>query len=220
MGGQPNVKIAAVKNIVAEVGSCRHLGPMTFNDLSSPLRYLETRRSAKPRDMGGARPGAEELRGFARIAARSPDHGKLAPWRFTIIPDDRRAAFKALLERAFLTANPDARTASVDAACQMADFDAALIIVSFEPVDSPKIPLWEQELSCGAAGMNLCHAANASGYVSGWITGWASTDPTVRRTFCSANGRIAGLMFIGSHAGAMEERERPDFDRIIQRWDG
>ncbi len=191
---------------------------MTFNDLSSPLSYLTTRRSAKPREMGGRRPDAAKMRELARIAARSPDHGKLAPWRFTIVSDEARPAFRALLERAFRAANPDARTASVDAACQLADYDAALMIASFEPVDSVNIPLWEQELSCGAATMNLCHAANASGYVCGWITGWASTDPMVSAEFCGESGRIAGFVFIGSSAAELEERPRPPLDDVVRVW--
>ncbi len=193
---------------------------MAFNDLSSPLNYLSTRRSAKPREMAGKRPDLAEMREFARIAARSPDHGKLAPWRFTIVPEDKRPAFRALLEQAFLSANPDARPASVDAACQMADYDAAIMVASFAPVDSPKIPLWEQELSCGAAVMNLCHAANASGYVCGWITGWASTDPVVSEAFAPAGGRIAGIVFIGSAGADMEERPRPALEEVAGIWEG
>ena len=30
------------------------------------------------------------------VAARTPDHGKIAPWRFVIVPDERRDAFAAL----------------------------------------------------------------------------------------------------------------------------
>lgn len=191
---------------------------MTFNDLSSPLAYLSTRRSARPRDMEGRRPDIAEMKEFVKIAARSPDHGKLAPWRFTIVTDDRRAAFRSLLERAFRDANPDARPSSVEAACQMAAYDAALIVASFQPAASPKIPLWEQELSCGAAVMNLCHAANASGYVCGWVTGWASTDPMTTAEFCEDGGRIAGLLFIGSSGTALEERERPDPGDVVREW--
>ncbi|WP_420608085.1 nitroreductase family protein [Novosphingopyxis sp.] len=192
---------------------------MTFNDLSSPLSYLTTRRSAKPRELAGRRPDASEMRDFARIAARSPDHGKLAPWRFTIVPEEQRRAFRALLESAFLGANPDARPASVEAACQFADYDAALMIASFEPVDSAKIPRWEQELSCGAAVMNLCHAAHASGYVCGWVTGWASTDPIVTTEFCGDSGRIAGIVFIGSPGAPLEERPRPELDEVARVWE-
>jgi len=220
MAAQPNAKIAAVKNIVAETLPRAHLGPMTFNDLFSPLKYLTTRRSAKPREMAGKRPDTAEMREFAAIAARSPDHGKLAPWRFTIVPDEARPAFRALLDRAFRAANPDARDASVEAACQMADYDAAIMVASFAPVESAKIPRWEQELSCGAAVMNLCHAANASGYVSGWITGWASTDPLVTETFAPQGGKIAGILFLGSPGTEMEERPRPALDDVVSVWEG
>ena len=46
------------------------------------------------------------------------------------------------------------------------------------PVPDHKIPVWEQELSCGAAGMNLLLAAHALGYVGGWVTGWQAYSPS------------------------------------------
>ena len=50
-----------------------------LNDRSTPLLLLETRRSGKPREMTGPGPTEEELERMLTIAARSPDHGKLAP---------------------------------------------------------------------------------------------------------------------------------------------
>ena len=42
---------------------------------------------------------------------------------------------------------------------------AELVVLISAPVADHKIPVWEQELSCGAAGMNLLLAAHALGYV-------------------------------------------------------
>ena len=61
-----------------------------FNDLSSPLSLLTTRRSGKPRDPIAPGPDHAQLVEMIRIAGRTPDHGKLAPWRFVIVGDDRR----------------------------------------------------------------------------------------------------------------------------------
>ena len=54
-----------------------------------------------------------------------------------------------------------------------------LIILVSSPVDGTKIPQWEQELSCGAAGMNLLIATHALGFAGGWVTGWAAYSPRV-----------------------------------------
>ncbi|HEX8256143.1 MAG TPA: nitroreductase, partial [Allosphingosinicella sp.] len=48
-----------------------------FNDRSSLLSYLATRRSCRPRDLVEPGPDSDQLRRILEIAARSPDHGKL-----------------------------------------------------------------------------------------------------------------------------------------------
>ena len=68
--------------------------PGMFNDRSTPLSLLATRRSGKPRDLVTPGPDDAQLRQILEIAARTPDHGKLAPWRFVIVPSERRAALE------------------------------------------------------------------------------------------------------------------------------
>lgn len=192
---------------------------MTFNDRSSLLGYLQTRRSGKPRDMVAPGPGEPEIDAMIAIAARTPDHGKLAPWRFVVVPQDRRAAFAALLRRAQAVENPQATEAQLEASDRFAHEGEALIVVLSAPVDS-HIPRWEQELSAGAATMNLLHAAHAMGYVASWLTGWAAFSDTVRDAFGTPGDRIAGFVFIGSPGRPLDERPRPDPARIGTRWNG
>ena len=71
-----------------------------FNDLSSPLSYLASRRSGRAREMVGPGPDEAELGAILALAARTPDHGKLAPWRFVVVGADQRDEFAALLARA------------------------------------------------------------------------------------------------------------------------
>ena len=75
-----------------------------LNDRSSTLSLLETRRSAKPRELVGPGPTPEEMERILTIAARVPDHGKLTPWRFVTVGDDQRDAFGALLRQALVEA--------------------------------------------------------------------------------------------------------------------
>jgi len=92
-----------------------------------------------------------------------------------------------------------------------------LVVVLSSPKES-KIPLWEQELSAGAACMNLLHAVHAEGFAGGWLTGWAAFSDTVRDAFGSASERIAGFMFIGTPSRALDERPRPDMARLVSHW--
>lgn len=185
-----------------------------FNDLSSLPAYLATRRSGKPRDMVAPGPGPETLDVMLSLAMRTPDHGKLFPWRFVKIND--RQAFAALLERAFLTANLDARPVQVEAAVAPAMMAPTLVVLLYAPQESAKIPEWEQQLSVGAVAMNLLHAAHAHGFVATWITGRATYDATVNAALCEGKERIAGFIYIGTPGQSLEERPRPDFDAVVR----
>ncbi|QHL91109.1 nitroreductase [Sphingomonas changnyeongensis] len=192
---------------------------MSFNDLSSPQSLLATRRSGKPRDMIAPGPDAGQLHAILSAAMRVPDHGKLAPWRFVVIDD--RAAFAALLQDAFRAQRGDAAAGGSDVAAidQFARHAPTLVTVLSTPVQPSKIPLWEQQLSAGAACMNLVTAATAHGFVAGWLTGWAAFDDKVCAALGGREGdRIAGFVFIGSPGQPLEERPRPVYHDIVRHW--
>ncbi|EZP72986.1 Nitroreductase [Sphingomonas paucimobilis] len=190
-----------------------------FNDLSTPLSLLRTRRSGKPRDLAAPGPDDGQLRQMLEIALRTPDHGKLAPWRFVIVPQDRRDALAALLEQAYRAEKPDAGRLELEAMHQFAHQAPALVVALSAPVAGSKIPLWEQELSSGAAIMNLLHAAHALGFAAGWLTGWPAYNEDVRDAFAGDGERIAGFVFIGTPSRPQEERPRPLYDEKVSFWD-
>lgn len=192
---------------------------MDFNDLSSPLAYLRTRRSGRPRDMVAPGPDAATLRDIVTLAARTPDHGKLAPWRFVSIPIDARDAFAALLVDAYRAEKPSAGRLEIEAMDQFARQSPTLVVVLSKPRRDSHIPLWEQELSAGAVCMNLEHAAHACGFVAGWLTGWAAYSDRVLRALGGGDGdRIAGFVFIGTPSRPLEERPRPEIDAVFSEW--
>jgi len=189
-----------------------------LNDTSTPLSLLETRRSGKPRELTGPGPTAAELSRMLAIAARVPDHGKLQPWRFVIVADDQRDAFAAVLLDALVADMPDAGPAHRQKEMDFAHYPGQLVVLVSAPVPDHKIPVWEQELSAGAAGMNLLLAAHALGFVAGWVTGWRTYSERVRAAFCAAGERIAGFIFIGHTDRPLEERPRPALGDIVRNW--
>jgi nitroreductase len=189
-----------------------------LNDRSTPLSLLETRRSAKPRELTGPGPTPAELDRILTIAARIPDHGKLTPWRFVTVAGDQRGELARLLHSALDEEDPSATPAHHDKAEQFAHYSGALVVLVSAPVENHKIPVWEQQLSCGAAGMNLLLAAHALGYVGGWVTGWQAYSERVRSAFCGPGERIAGFLFIGQPGTELAERPRPLPDDIRQPW--
>jgi nitroreductase len=191
-----------------------------FNDLSSPLALLGTRRSGRPRDLVAPGPSPAALRRILEIAMRSPDHGKLHPWRFVHVARERRATFAALLDRAYRADNPDPGRLEIEANERFAQQAPELVVALSSPTPGIKIPVWEQELSCGAACMNLLLAAHASGFAAGWVTGWAAYSPAVLAAFGAPPERIAGFIFLGTPGAALEERPRPDYDEVVSAWSG
>ena len=191
---------------------------MTLNDRSSALSLLETRRSGKPRDLVAPGPTDEELTRILTIATRTPDHGKLSPWRFVIVGPRQRQALADLLARALPEHDPEATSAHYAKALEFAHQAPVMIVLISAPIEGHKIPVWEQQLSCGAVAMNLLHATNALGYVGGWITGWAAYSEKVREAFCHPEERIAGFVFLGTPVNPLEERPRPVLSDLIRDW--
>jgi nitroreductase len=189
-----------------------------LNDRSSILSLLETRRSGRPREMVAPGPSREELDRILSIAVRVPDHGKLSPWRFVVIGKERRDEFALLLRKALSAEDPCATPAHHEAADQFARQGETLIVLISAPVVPHKIPVWEQELSCGAVAMNLLTATHALGYVGGWITGWPTYSPMVNAALCEPGQKIAGFLYLGSPGRDLEERPRPALAEIASDW--
>ena len=163
-------------------------------------------------------PDSEQLRQMLEIAMRVPDHGKLAPWRFVHVPKARRVDLATLLHRAFRKENSEPTRLELEAVDRLAFQAPELVVVLSSPLESAKIPVWEQELSSGAACMNLLTAAHALGFTGGWITGWACYSEEVRQAFALEKERLAGLVYIGTPGKPLEERQRPAYDFIVSEW--
>jgi len=212
----PSGENAVVKSIVAN-GLHGYANGM-LNDRSSALSLLETRRSGKPRDLVAPGPTEQELERILNIAVRTPDHGTLSPWRFVVISPKQRQSLADLLARALPEHDPEATSAHYAKALEFAHQAPVMVVLISAPVRDHKIPVWEQQLSCGAVGMNLLHAANALGYVGGWITGWPAYNERVRQAFCGEGERIAGFIFLGTPGNPLEERPRPALADLVRGW--
>jgi nitroreductase len=189
-----------------------------FNDTTTPISLLLSRRSGKPRDMIAPGPDAAQLETILTAASRVPDHGKLAPWRFVTVAADQRDALADLLVSAYQAEKPEAGKLELDAMVKFAHQAPSLVVVLSSPVAGSKIPLWEQELSTGAACMQLLNAAHALGFVGGWLTGWPTYSARVRDAFGTGDERIAGFVFLGTPSKALEERPRPNLSDVVRAW--
>jgi nitroreductase len=193
-----------------------------LNDLATPLDLLRTRRSGRPRDLVEPGPDAAQLRDILTIAARTPDHGKLHPWRFVHVSRETRGAFAAMLEAAYRAGREgEPGRLEIEAAHRFAHQAPELVVLLSSPKQSAKIPVWEQQLSAGAAAMNLLLAAHAMGFAGGWVTGWAAYSRDVLASLGGQEGeQVAGFLFLGTPGMELEERPRPELDELLTEWRG
>ncbi len=176
------------------------------------LDFLLSRRSRPAKTLRAPAPNREELAPLLRAAARSPDHGKLEPWRFIVI---EASAMPRLADLAEARAQHKNETDTAKARNQ---FDQGHLAVAVIEVQKPseKIPPIEQSYSAGAVCLALLNAALASGWGANWLTGWISHD----REFCETglgladNERIAGFIHIATETNAPPDRPRPDLDTL------
>ncbi|SLN50935.1 Putative NAD(P)H nitroreductase YdjA [Roseovarius litorisediminis] len=178
------------------------------------LEFLLTRRSRPAKTLTTPVPDHAALQPILTAAARSPDHGKLEPWRFIVLERT------ALLRLAGLVATRGAAMqrdqSDIDKA--RSQFENAHLAVAVIAVQkhSPKVPAIEQSYSAGAVCLALLNAALASGWGANWLSGWASHD----REFVEQglgledHERVAGLIHIGTETNAPPERPRPNIEAI------
>ena len=178
------------------------------------LRFLARRRSSSALTLAEPGPSPAELDQLVRLAARTPDHGKLTPWRFVILDGEAKVRFAAALE-ALAESRGDAKAAAKLGKLKAPPLGVAVV---FHPTVGD-IPEWEQQLSAGAVCTTLLYAAIAMGYGANWITDWYAYDDQAKAVLGLAPGeRVAGFVFIGTTREPPLERERPDVGKLVTRW--
>jgi nitroreductase len=187
--------------------------------MNDTINLLKFRRSAPPVLMKGPGPDARELETLLGLAARVPDHGKLAPWRFIVFEGEGRARAGEILADIFAHRDPQADAARLET--ERGRFMRAPLVIAVASRAAPhvKIPLWEQEMSAGAACMALTIAATALGFRTAWLTEWCAYDREVlTRLGLAEHEKIAGFIHIGRVETPIEDRVRPNLADLVTRF--
>lgn len=173
------------------------------------LEFLATRRSHPPKLLSHPGPDHDQLSDLLTLAARAPDHGKLEPWRFVVLGRATLDRLQPILRQEVLAEGQDVAAAEKAAS---AFASPVIVAVISSPVESDKIPRWEQVLSAGAVCLGLVNAALASGWGAAWLTGFAAINKRFARTHLGLkdNEQVAGLIHIGTRDNTPPERPRPD----------
>ena len=178
------------------------------------IDLLLSRRSGSAKAMKEPGPSKKQLAQILQAGARAPDHGKLFPWRFIVFEGKGRERAGDIL--AEVTKAEGERDKQVEE--ERARFLRAPVVIGVVSAarEQHKIPVWEQELSAGAVCQNILVAATALGFVANWLSEWYAYHPVVKdRLGLKPGERIAGFIYIGTPKDDLEERPRPEMDRIV-----
>lgn len=184
--------------------------------LSDMIRFLQTRRSVAIPALRAPGPDADQLATILTIAARVPDHGKLAPWRFVLYRGDAAATIGEAL--AALVETREGPLSELRRDVEAKRFSRSPLVVGIVSTAAPhvKIPEWEQVLSAGAAAMNLIHAAHALGFAANWVTEWVAYDAEAKAILgIAAEEKTVGFVHIGTPGEPPQDRPRPQLADIV-----
>ncbi len=178
------------------------------------LDFLLSRRSRPAKTLGPPAPDRPALTTLLTAAARSPDHGKLEPWRFVVLEDAALRRLADLVTARGASLGRD-ETDVAKAASAFAHSPLAVAVVEVQK-PSDKVPPIEQSYSAGAVCLALLNAALAAGWGANWLTGWPAHDRGFLETGLElgAGERVAGFIHIGTAGATPPERPRPDVDAL------
>ena len=190
----------------------------TFNHPApDAIDLLLTRRSGSAKAMKAPGPSRKQIDQILQAGARVPDHGKLFPWRFIVFEGKGRDRAGDILAEVMEAEGERAKQIEEE----RGRFLRAPLVIGVISCarEAHKVPVWEQELSAGAVCQNILIAATALGFVGNWLTEWYAFHPVVKQQMGLKPGeRVAGFIYIGTAKDELEERPRPEMEKITTRF--
>lgn len=188
---------------------------MNTDDISLTDNYwfaVAARRHVSLRRLVAPGPSAAQLQRIVETAAHAPDHGLLLPWRFILIPEERRDALGEAFAEALLQRDPGAAPEALAAARAKADHAPCLLVaVARDNPDATTIPKNEKLVSLGCAIQNVLVGAQALGFASGLASGAAMDSAGMRRLLrLEAHEQAVCFIGVGTAASNKAPRARPD----------
>lgn len=186
----------------------------------SALDVLLSRASTD--DLEAPAPTGEELETILSAVMRAPDHGKLRPWRLLLVRGDARQKLAEKVVASMKRLDPDVPEKKIAKRHdRMANMPLTIVLGMHLRPEDKKIPLIEQELAVGAAGMNLLNALHATGYGAVWVSGDITYDPVLATELgFPPPHALAGFFFVGTPKKPDHETKRRPVAPYVAEWIG
>lgn len=189
--------------------------------LSNPvLDAIRNRRHAGALMLEAPGPGPDAMEALLEAAAAAPDHGKIVPFRFVLVPDDKRAAFVEASLASLRAVMPNADEQLARKVRGKAELPPAIIalVARFQP-EHPKIGMPDQWLTLGCALQNLWLAAESLGFACGVSSGRTVESDVMRAAFrLGAEERIVSIVAIGTPRERLAPRPKPALADVVGRF--
>lgn len=187
-------------------------GPLGAEQLSAFVQTLiGSRHNVSPKRLTEPGPDAAQLDQILQAAAAAPDHGQLVPWRFVIVPAQRRALLAEVFALALIDRDASATPEQIESAREKA-YRAPLLMMAIARLgpSDPDIRPLERVVSLGCAIQNMLLCAHAMGFGSGLTSGRALQSPRMRALFALADGEEAVCCInVGTATRSKPARRRP-----------
>ena len=158
--------------------------PIARVDFDRARDLIQSRRHVGPRWLVDPGPNSDQLEELLWLAAAAPDHGRLIPWRFVLVPAESRHLLGRAFALALLDRDPGASEEQLVAAREKADRAPVLMgAIACTVSDMADVPLVDQLVSLGAAIQNVQLGAVAMGFSVGLSSGRAMDSVHVRLLF-------------------------------------
>lgn len=163
-------------------------------------------------------PNAEQLELAFQAALTAPDHHRLKPTKFVVIPIAQREAFGELLSQALVDLG-QTEIAQIERV-KNHPFRAPLLILALTTLqDHAKVPHFEQILSSGAAIQNFILSLQVQGFSTIWRSGAVVESVLFKEALgITANDLVSGIIYIGTAAKAIAPRAEIYTADYVSRW--
>lgn len=191
--------------------------PSKSNQLDLAEVLIRSRQNISPRRLVEPGPSSGQVEQIFRAAAAAPDHGLLTPWRFVIVPVDKRTELGEVFALALIDRDPGATLEQIEAAREKAHRAPFLLlaVARLGPCE-PEIPAIERMVSVGAAIQNMLLSAHGLGLGSSLTSGQAMRSKRMRDLFQLKEGEEAVcFMNVGSVSKRKMPRLRPEVTAFV-----
>ena len=181
------------------------------------LAQMRARSHVAPKRLEAPGPNADELNFIFNAAAQAPDHGRIQPWRFIVVPPNHREALGHAFVQALQARDANASPAELNAAYDKAFRAPCLVlaVVKLAPSE-PQVPAHERLISLGCAIQNMLLMAQTLGIGSGITSGQAMNAPSIRELFqLPADEQSVCYLAFGRVSAHKAKRARPNHTRFV-----